>query len=121
MLKKYLCLLIILFAPILSLADILSLNSDNEIAVMDRLITATSQQLEEQKALETLMRLFRVQKQQFIEGNETKQQAGLIVKTARQILEKIEELHLQHLFSSEYMEELALFSSIAGKTAPRRP
>jgi hypothetical protein len=44
-----------------------------------------------------------------------------MVHTARKILSEIQELHIQHLFSSEYLEELTLFSSIAGKTTPTRP
>ncbi len=95
--------------------------SEEESKVVDHLIEATLQKLDQQKDLKNLMLLFRAQEERFFRGDQSKEHAAKMVNSARQILDIIRKTHLEHLFSSEYLEELALFSSIAGKTAPARP
>ncbi len=88
---------------------------------MDLLIAQSEKQLLVQKELREHMLLFHSHKEQFMRGNQTKIQAARMVKTASRVLETITKNHLAHLFSSEYLEELAFFSSIAGKQTPARP
>ncbi len=93
----------------------------DEVSVVDQLIVTTSQQLEMEKHLKRLMLDFKAQKEEFVQGNQTKSHAGRMVRTARQIYELISAHHLQHLFSKDYLDELTFFSSIAGKNAIKRP
>ncbi|MBI2742794.1 MAG: hypothetical protein HYX48_02630 [Chlamydiales bacterium] len=94
---------------------------EDESKAVDNLIDATLQKLDQQKELKRLMALFRDQEERFFRGDQSKEHSSKMVNTARQILDLIKKGHLEHLFSSEYMEELALFSSIAGRTTPARP
>lgn len=98
-----------------------SLNAEDEIAAMNHLLDNTSHQLEIQKQMRQLMEDFRRQKEEFIQGNETKSHVAKMVRTARQIYESITAYHLQYLFSQEYLEELLFFSSIAGKNKVKSP
>lgn len=98
-----------------------SSTQEDEVAAVEHLIQITSIQLEKQKELKALMLEFREQQDTFFQGDQSKAHASKMVGTAHKILEMIKQSRIQHLFSSEYLEELALFSSIASKTAPARP
>jgi|GEM_PF-3091143 len=87
----------------------------DEINAMNHLMESTAHQLEVQKQMRQLMVDFQRQKEEFIQGNQTKAHAAEMVRTARQIYETITAHHLQYLFSKEYLDELLFFSSIAGK------
>jgi hypothetical protein len=99
----------------------LPLGEEDEVKIVDHLITATTAQLETQKHLKELMLQFKKQREEFIQGNQTKAHAGRMVRTARQIYEIIAANHLEHLFAKDYLDELTFFSSIAGKTAVAKP
>jgi hypothetical protein len=99
----------------------LPLGGEDEIKVIEQLISATTRQLETQKQMKELMMQFNKQREEFIQGNQTKSHAGKMVRTARQIYEMITSNHLEHLFAKDYLDELTFFSSIAGKTAMTRP
>jgi hypothetical protein len=99
----------------------LPLGEEDEVKVIDQLISATAHQLEKQKQMKELMLQFKRQREEFIQGNQTKSHAGKMVRTARQIYEMISSNHLEHLFAKDYLDELTFFSSIAGKTAVTRP
>lgn len=94
---------------------------ENEVEVLEQLIGTTAQKLEKYKELKRIMQEYKSQKEAFALGNHSKQHAARMVKTARKIQETINDQHIAHLFSSEYLEELAMFSSIAGKYGPKRP
>ncbi len=98
-----------------------SLMEEDEVFSIDRLIKSTKEQLVLQERLKEQMVQFKQQKDLFMQGEQTKRHAGVMVRTAREILEVITEQHLQYLFSTEYIEELTLFSSIAGKNGIKRP
>lgn len=111
-----------LLIPQSSLMDVsLPLAEDDEMKVIDQLIVATTTQLEAQKQLKALMFQFKKQREEFVQGNQTKVHAGRMVRTARQIYEMVTANHLEHLFAKDYLDELTFFSSIAGKTAVTRP
>jgi hypothetical protein len=99
----------------------LPLGEEDEVKIVDQLITATETQLETQKHLKELMLQFKKQREEFIQGNQTKPHAARMVRTARQIYEIITANHLEHLFAKDYLDELTFFSSIAGKTAVTKP
>ncbi len=94
---------------------------ENEVAIADQLITSAQEQLKYSRALKELMIQFSKQREEFVLGNQSKSHTGILVNTARQIYEMIEANHIEHLFAKDYIEELAFFSSIAGKTAVSRP
>jgi hypothetical protein len=99
----------------------LPLGEEDEVKIVEQLIFATVQQLETEKHLKNLMLQFKKQREEFIQGNQTKAHAGRMVRTARQIYETITANHFEHLFAKDYLDELTFFSSIAGKTAMTRP
>lgn len=119
--KRFFLLLISSTTLLFSVEEPFVQASEDEIARIDHLIEATQVKLQQQKELKELVRLFQQQEERFFKGDQSKGHAAKMVSTARQILERIKEAHLEHLFSSEYLEELALFSSIAGKSTPKRP
>jgi hypothetical protein len=99
----------------------LPLAEEDEVKTIDQLISATSRQLEMQKQMRELMLQFKKQREEFIQGNQTKAHASKMLRTARQIYEMITANHLEHLFAKDYLDELTFFSSIIGKTAVTRP
>ena len=111
-----------LLIPQSSLLDVnLPLGEEDEIKIVEQLIAATTAQLESEKHLKELMLQFKKQREEFVQGNQTKMHAGRMERTARQIYETIADNHLEHLFAKDYLDELTFFSSIAGKTAVTRP
>ena len=97
------------------------LGAEDEVKTIDQLIVATTQQLESQKQLKELMLQFKKQREEFVQGNQTKSHAGRMVRTARQIYEMITLNHIEHLFAKDYLDELSFFASIAGKSSVKRP
>ena len=100
---------------------IVPLGAEDEVKTIDQLIVATTQQLESQKQLKELMLQFKKQREEFVQGNQTKSHAGRMVRTARQIYEMITLNHIEHLFAKDYLDELSFFASIAGKSSLKRP
>jgi predicted ABC-type ATPase len=98
-----------------------SISDEDEVAAMNHLLENTSHQMEVQRQMRQLMLDFRRQKEEFVQGNQTKSHAAQMVRTARQIYESVTAHHLQYLFSQEYLEELLFFSSIAGKNRVKSP
>lgn len=96
-------------------------SQEDEIASIEHLIAVTQKNLQTQNELKEKMLRFSLQKQRFAQGEQSKQHASLMVHTAYEIYETIKEYRLQYLFTSHYLEELALFSSIAKKSTPSRP
>ncbi len=101
--------------------EIVASPAEDEVETMRHLIAVTEQQLAVQKQLRNVMAEFKKQKDRFFKGDQSNKHSFKMVKTASAILQIINDNHLQHLCSSEYLEELTLFSSIAGKNTPARP
>jgi hypothetical protein len=93
----------------------------DEVEALELLIESNEKRIILQKDLRELMKLFQKQKEAFILGDESKTHAFKMVSNAREILGLLKEEHLAYLFSSDYLEELVFFSSIAGKSSPIRP
>ncbi len=96
----------------------------DEVEALELLIESNEsneRRIEVQKKLRNQMKVFQKQKEAFISGDESKSHAFSMVSNARLILGQIKEEHLAYLFSSDYLEELSFFSSIAGKSTPIRP
>lgn len=91
------------------------------MVIVDRLIQNSQNQLDTQIHLKELMIRFNHLKEAFVQGDESKKTASAMVYTAREILEIISDQHLEFHFSKDYLDELTLFSSIAGKNGIKRP
>lgn len=107
--------------PMTSLEEIRPLLVENEVKSLEKLIEVNEDRLLVQKELREKMISFQKQKEEFIAGNESQKHAFSMVTNAREILGEIKRENLAYLFSSEYLEELVFFSSIAGKSSPIRP
>lgn len=101
--------------------EIPSFPSQDEEEAIEILISLAEKRLELQKELKELCKQFKEQKELFIQGEQGKAHASRMVGTARRILGLIADQKISYLFSSDYLDELAFFSSIAGKNAPARP
>lgn len=97
------------------------LGEEDEVKIIEQLIDATQQQLSSQKQLKELMLQFQKQREEFVQGNQTRSHAGRMVRTARQIYELLTMNHIEHLFAKDYLDELSFFASIAGKSSVTRP
>ncbi len=93
----------------------------DEVEALELLIVSNEKRIKIQKELRDQMRSFQRQKEAFILGDESKSHAFKMVSNAREILGLVKEEHLAYLFSSDYLDELIFFSSIAGKSSPIRP
>lgn len=103
------------------LTTALPVADEDEVAAVERLIQATEDQLKMQQHLKDLMVRFKQLKESFIQGDQSKRNASAMVRTAREILDIISNQHLQFHFSKDYLDELTVFSSIAGKNGIKRP
>lgn len=99
----------------------LPLSDEDEVAAVERIIHTTEDQLKVQQRLKDLMITFKKQKEAFIQGDQSKKTASAMVRTAREILQIITNQHLQFHFSKDYLDELTVFSSIAGKNGIKPP
>jgi hypothetical protein len=99
----------------------LYLYGEEDLKTIDELIAISERQLEKQKGLKKEMLLFEEQKKAFLNGEQTIAHTTSMIRTATLILSIVTENHLNYLFSSEYLEELALFTSIGSKKGPSRP
>lgn len=95
--------------------------SEDEVTVVSRLIQTTAEQLTSEQHLKELMVSFKSEREAFASGDYSKKRAAQMVRNAKEILQIITDLHIQHLFSNEYLEELKVFTSIASKNQIKRP
>ena len=94
---------------------------EDEIKIVEQLISSTKQQLEHQEHLKDLMIQFQKYKEEFTQGNQTKSHTAKLIRMAREIYELITTEHFEHLFAKDYLDELQFFSSIAGKKSLGKP
>lgn len=96
-----------------------------ELKILDELIATSERQISLQKELKTLITDFYAQQELFYQGPEkgqqTKELATKMVKTAVTILTMAENNHYLHLFSPFFVEELRCFAGIAKKNTPPKP
>lgn len=107
--------------PKISVPDIGPSLAEDEVNIISKLIEVNEKRLLAQKELQKKMALLKEQKEEFIRGNQTSKHAADMVFTASDVLGRIKKENLSYLFSSEYLEELIFFSSIAAKSNPVRP
>ena len=94
---------------------------DDELSAITQFIAIQQKRLDRQRDLKDQILEFRLQKVAFMNGNKTLKHANLMVSTAKEILNSINEMKIAYLFSADYIEELLFFSSVAEKSRPIRP
>jgi hypothetical protein len=87
----------------------------NEIKFLDDLIATTALNLENQKVLKKLLIDYVAIQNQYVQNVNDQALSMKMVKTAHQLLEKIKELNLTHIFDAQLLSELTFFSQIAVK------
>lgn len=96
-----------------------------ELKILDELIATSERQISIQKELKVLITDFYAQQELFYQGPEkgqqTKELASKMVKTAVTILAMAENNHYLHLFPPFFVEELRRFAGIAKKNTPPTP
>ncbi|NGX26711.1 MAG: hypothetical protein K940chlam6_00636 [Chlamydiae bacterium] len=88
---------------------------EDELITIERMIFLTEQQLEAQKKIKNLIKEMRHNKDMFLKGEESKLHAYYMIQAGKQCLDLIRSYHLYPLFSSDFMEELAIFTKIGTK------
>lgn len=89
--------------------------SEDELISIDRMVKLTEKQQEAQLRLKDLIVDLRHNKEQFMKGEECKLYAHYMIRAAKESLFIIKTYHLEHLFSSEFLEELAIYTKIGTK------
>lgn len=100
---------------ILGLNSLLGVPQTKEIEVVEGLIKLSERNVETQKTLRTLIIDYQVANINYIQNPDDK---DVLLKTAKLALRTsqiIQENHLEHLFTQEFMSELNLFAQIAKK------
>lgn len=90
-------------------------NGISELSKLDHLIEITTKNLETQKRLRDYLMDYKQLEKNYLKNPQDKTLLFRFVKTARQLLNTIKENHLEHIFSSEFMNELNLLSQITNK------
>ncbi len=91
---------------------------EDELLTLDRMISLTEKQQIAQKKLKILINEIRRNKEIFMKGDQSKLHAFYMIRDARESLQLIRQHHLEHLFSSDFMDELALLAQIGSKASP---
>jgi len=95
--------------------------ASDELSMLDHLIGATEQSLQNERQLRQLIINYQELQEKYLHNTQDTEQLFQLVKTAHHVLNNIEENHLTHLFSSEFINELKLLSQIAKKRGVPKP
>lgn len=88
---------------------------EDELVAIERMILLTEQQQIAQKKLKILLTALRKNKELFLKEGNSRVHARYMLDAAEESLKLIRTYHLDHLFSSDFMEELALFAQVGKK------
>lgn len=94
---------------------------DSQIAMLDDLIEMTTQTLQNEQKLKSLILQYQQIQEEYIKNPKDKEQIVKMVRMADQILRKMEEAHLITQFDPDFISELAFFSKIANKKGIPKP
>lgn len=88
---------------------------EDELVVLDRMISLTEKQQLAQIRLKKILIDLRHNEKQFLKGDHCKLYAHYMIRGAKEALSIIREHHLEHLFSSDFLEEMAIYTKIGTK------
>ncbi|MCC5832743.1 MAG: hypothetical protein JJU12_06855 [Chlamydiales bacterium] len=91
---------------------------DEEIEVVRDLISVTENSLAAQKELLTALVKLNQAKSAFIEEPTSRKLATDVVKAAMLVQKEIENEHLAHLFSSDFLNEIQFYNLLGKKPKP---
>lgn len=92
-----------------------------ELFSLDNLIVFTQKSLEQQKMLREQIKNYQEMQEAYIKSPNNNELLLQIAKTAHRLLQGINDSHLEHLFSSDFLSELKLFGHVAAKQGVPRP
>lgn len=87
--------------------------------VLEQLIEATKKNLDSQLLLKEMMFEFFQTREAFLSDPESGKWATSLVKKATRLHNHVDKEHLSHLFSTEFLTELAFYNQV-GKSVSKR-
>lgn len=114
-----LCILLLCLFPIAGFTkDVIW--EQEELAALNRLIDRTRTHLDEQLHVKELFLRFEERQQAAMKNPDDREAMSRMVVAAAYLLEAVQEAHLTHLFSTEFLEELQAYYRIFHKKDHRR-
>lgn len=110
---KFLLSFVLLISPLFADTGL-----QDEIAVLQELIATTKKNLESQQHLLNRVIKFKQARAAFMADPTSGQLATRLVKSAMLLQKNLEKEHLAHLFSSDFLTELAFFDQIGNQHIP---
>ena len=101
-----------IFSAIIPLFGEATVVDQDEIEIVQSLIQATQKNLYEQQMLLKLVVEFKQTRASFVAQPTNRRLATALVKTAMSISRQIEQEHLTHLFSSDFLTEIRFFNQV---------
>ncbi|NGX61899.1 MAG: hypothetical protein K940chlam9_01390 [Chlamydiae bacterium] len=111
--------LLSIFFSFLLLSPSLFAEFKTEIDVIEELVTATEKNLLFQKELLQSMQTFQRAREAFTKDPTSARLATILVKSATRLTRKIEEEHVAHLLSPEFLTEIQFFTLVGKEQLPR--
>ena len=102
---KFLLVTLLLFSPLFAAPQ-------DEISVLEELIDTTKKNLEGQQALLKILFEFKEARDAFIQDPDSNRLATTLVKRAMRLQKQVEQEHLSHLFSADFLMELTFYNQI---------
>lgn len=100
---------------ILGLSSLLAVSQSKEIEVVEGLIKLSECNVETQKNLRALILDYQTANANYIQNPDDRDSLLKTAKLALRTSQIIQDNHLEHLFTQEFMSELNLFAQIAKK------
>lgn len=91
---------------------------DPELEVMEELIQATQKSLKFQKNLFLSLIAFKEARASFVEDPTSRKKASVLVKAAKCVQKELEQDHLTHLFSPDFLHEIQFFNQLGTEPRP---
>lgn len=95
--------------------------NETELNRLDRVIQATQQNLEKQKAIRNDLIEYMQLQDLYAANSKDNDHLLRMAKSANRLLEKIKENHLLQTFSSDFISELTIFAQLANKRGIPKP
>lgn len=103
-------LLAFLFLPIFAAPQ-------DEILVIEELIDTTKKNLDSQQKLHTMIVEFKQAREAFIANPDSGKLATKLVRQAMRLQNYLQKEHVSHLFSSDFLQELAFYNQVGKQVA----
>lgn len=100
---------------LLLLLPFFPLKAEESIDLVKQLIEATEKSLDDQKRLLTQLEEFYRARALFVEDSQNSRAGAALVRAAMRINKQLEEEHLSHLFTSEFLEEIRFFNQVGDR------